>query len=60
MTGNVSLGIYFYKGFAVNIKDARFEVLTTVVLDFKAFWHTSLCLELLDAADEGSLSPQNA
>jgi hypothetical protein len=56
----MTLGIYFYKSFAINIQDARFEVLTTVVLEFKVFWHTTLCLGLLDAADEGSLSPQNA
>jgi len=54
------LGIYFYKSFANSIKDVRFEVLTTVVLECKVFWHTTLCLGLLDAADKGSLSPQNA
>lgn len=34
MTGSISFGIDFYKSFAIIIKDARFEVLTTVVLEF--------------------------
>ena len=34
MTGSISFGIDFYKSFAIIIKDARFEVLITVVLEF--------------------------